>query len=408
MSNRKFQLFRKKTATRPTLLGWVLILLILAIIFRLSLVGIFYFLAINKPIKSGTLVLEGFAPTYVVKDAIDYYKENNFERLIVTGIPIVNYAFIAPYRNTALATLTAVRKFGFEDTVYIADIPTTIFIDRTYHTAVATKILFDENNWPKNFDIYSVGVHARRSRMMFKKAFGNDYNIGVIAQKDITFQPNYWWKSSKGFRNVSNEFVATLYVMFFFHPDFETSKANIELGSYIDRINYSRVDKYEAILDSTTSRFNAKERMEFHKLNYFDPDINYKVNAQFVVDTTIPAFGMKTSTSRTPQYRTYGYLDFLINDTSYRLTAFQNMAYKDHPEYGGSLFVPFKDLTNMVYSYGGGRYIDIPIPDTGNVILDFNEAYNPYCAYFDRWSCPVVPFENHLNVAIQAGEKKYK
>ncbi len=408
MSKRKFQLFRKRNCTRPTLLGWVVILLFIAIIFRLSLVGIYYFLAINKPVSSRTLVLEGFAPTYVVKDALIYYKENDFDRLIVTGIPIVNYEFIAPYRNTALATLTAIRKFGFEDTVYIADISTNIFIDRTYHTAVATEILFEENNWPRNFDIYSVGVHARRSRLMFRKAFDSNYDIGVIAHRDKTFDPNYWWKSSKGFRNVSNEFVATLYVMMFFHPDLDLSKANIELGSYIDRIVYSREDKYIAILDSTTSRFNAKERKDFHPLVYFDTDINYKVKAQFVVDTTIPEFGMKTSTSRTPVYRTYGYLDFLINDTSYRLAAYQNMAYKNHPEYGNSLFVPFKDLTNMVSTYGGGRYIDITIPDTDQIILDFNEAYNPYCAYFDRWSCPVVPFENHLNVQIPAGEKQYK
>ncbi len=117
---------------------------------------------------------------------------------------------------------------------------------------------------------------------------------------------------------------------------------------------------------------------------------------------------MKTTTSRTPKYRTFGYLDFVINDTNCRLTAFQNIDYKDHPVYGGSLFVPFKDLTNMQGSYGAGRYIDINIPTKNTVILDFNEAYNPYCAYSERWSCPLVPFENHLNVYIPVGEKTYK
>lgn len=408
MSKKKFQLFRKKNCTRPTLLGWVIILLFLAIIFRLSLVGIYYFLAINEPVKSKTLIIEGFVPTYAVKGALEYYKENGFERLILTGIPIVNYEFTAPYRTTALATLIAVRKFGFTDTVYIADIPTNIFTDRTYHTAVATRMLFDENNWPKNFDLYSVGVHARRSRMMFRKVFDSSYDIGVIAHKDRTFDPNHWWRNSKGFRNVSNEFVATLYVMMLFHPDYSISKGNIELGNYIDSIEYSRKDKYIKFLDSTSSRFNAKERVDFHELKYFKPDINYKINAQFVVDTSVPVFKMKTSTSRTPAYRTYGYLNFVINDTNYRLTAYQNMAYKDHPIYGGSLFVPFKDYTNTISTYGGGRYIDIPIPETNHLDLDFNKAYNPYCAYFDRWSCPVVPFENHLDVKIKAGEKKYK
>ena len=253
MSKKKFQLFRKRNCTRPTLLGWVIILLFLAVIFRLSLVAVYYFLAVNNSVNSKTLVLEGFAPTYVVKDALKYYKENEFDRLIVTGIPIVNYEFIAPYKNTALATMTAIRKFGFNDTVYIADIPTNILIDRTYNTAVATKMLFDENNWPKNFDIYSVGVHARRSRMMFRKVFGSDYDIGIISHQDRTFDPNHWWRNSKGFRNVSNEFVATLYVMMFFHPDFDKSKANVELGNYIDSIQYSREDKYTEFTDSTSS-----------------------------------------------------------------------------------------------------------------------------------------------------------
>lgn len=408
MSKKKFQLFRKRNCTRPTLLGWVIIILFVVIIFRLSLVGIYYFLAVNHPVKSKTLVIEGFVPTYAIKGALEYYKENDFDRLIVTGIPIVNYEFIAPYKNTGLATLTALRKFGFNDTVYIADIPTNIFIDRTYHTAIATKMLFDENNWLKNFDIYSVGVHARRSRLMFKKVFGSDYDIGIIAHKDRTYDPNYWWKNSKGFRNVSNEFVATLYVMMFFHPDINISKTNVETGNYIDGIQYSREDKYTGFLDSTSSRFTTSERENFHPLVYFEPDINYTIEAQFIIDTAVPEFGMKTNTSRTPTYRTYGYFDFVINDTNYRLTAYQNMAYKDHPVYGNSLFVPFKDFTNTISTYGGGRYIDIPIPVTNHIVLDFNEAYNPYCAYYDRWSCPVVPFENYLNIEIPAGEKKYK
>lgn len=408
MSKIKFTLFKKKSCLRPTLLGWMIILLSLAIILRLSVVGIYHFLAVNKPVDSKTLVLEGSAPTYVVKDALKYYNEKGYNRLIVTGIPIINYEFIAPYRSTALATVPALRYYGFDDTAYVAAIPTNILVDRTYHTAVVTRMLFDENNWPHNFDIYSVGVHARRSRMMFKKAFGSDYEIGIIAHRDRTFAPNHWWKSSKGFRNVSNEFVATLYVMMFFHPDYVISKNKVELGMYTDSIYYNREDKLIEFSDSTSSRFNKQEREDFHGFSYFDPDINYRIEAQFVVDTAIAVFGMKTNTSRAPTYRTYGYLDFVINDTDYRLTAFQNMDYKDDPEYGGSLFVPFTDLTNKVSTYKAGRYIDIPIPGTSRVILDFNNAYNPYCAYYGRWSCPLVPFENHLSVSIPAGEKKYK
>ncbi len=408
MAKIRFSLFKRKTCIRPTLIGWIIILLAIVIIFRLSLVGVYYFLAVNKPVKSKTLVLEGSAPTYVVKEALDYYHENGYNKLIVTGIPIINFEFIAPYRSTAHATVRALKYYGFEDSAYIAIIPSNVLIDRTYHTAVVTKMLFEKNNWKHDFNIYSVGVHSRRSRMMFRKAFGSDYDIGIIAHKDRTFAPNHWWKSSKGFRNVSNEFVATLYVMMFFHPDYSISIDRVELGKYNDSIYYNREDKFIEFSDSTTTPFNEQEREDFHGFNYFSPNINYRVEAQFVVDTTSVIFGMKTNTTRTPTYRTYGYLDFIINDTICRLTAFQNMDYIDDSVYGGSLFVPFTDLTNRVVTYEAGRYIDIPIPDKSTVVIDFNSAYNPYCAYAERWSCPLVPFQNHLEVSVIAGEKRYK
>ena len=406
--NKYFILFKRKTCWRPTLLGLLIIFLSFVIIIRISLVQIYSFLAINKPIESQTMIIEGWAPTYVIKEAVTFYKENNYKRLIVTGIPITNYEFISPYKNTAEATILAIRYHGFSDTIYLADIPTNVFVDRTFHTAVASKIIFDKNNWPKNFNIYSVGVHARRSRLMFQKAFGSDYEIGIIAPRDRTFLPKAWWKSSKGFRNVSNEFVATVFVSLFFHPDNAQSIERIHLGKYIDSTYYSREDKFIEFSDSTTSRFNKKEIEEFHGFDYFAPDIDYRVTANFVIDTTIPIFKMKTNTERTPDYRTYGYLDFVINDTNYRLTAYQNIRYKDHSEHGNSLFIPFKDITNSNTTYGAGRYIDITIPSSNKVLLDFNAAYNPYCAYYDRWSCPLVPFENHLNIGIPVGEKKYK
>ncbi len=408
MSIFKLSLTKKSTRRRPTLFGWLLILIIIIIVSRLSLGSVYTYLAVNKPVESQTMVIEGWVPAYVLKDAVKYYKENNYERLVVTGIPIVNYEFISPYKNTAEATILALKYYGINDTIYLANIPTNVFVDRTFHTAVASNMLFSENNWPKDFNIYSVGVHSRRSRLMFKKAFGADYEVGIIAPRDRTFLPDAWWKSSKGFRNVSNEFVATVFVSLFFHPDYKDCEERIVLGKYNDSIYYTREDKFIKFNDSTTSRFNKEEREKFTGFKYYEPNVDYRVHASFKIDTTTPQFGMKTSTSRTPNYRAYGLLDFMLNDTSYRLTAYQNMDYKDHPEHGKYLFIPFKDNTNTITTYGAGRYIDIEIPEKDTILIDFNLAYNPYCAYYNRWSCPLVPFENHLNTNIPVGEKKYK
>jgi uncharacterized protein (DUF1684 family) len=81
------------------------------------------------------------------------------------------------------------------------------------------------------------------------------------------------------------------------------------------------------------------------------------------------------------------------------------MALKKQKEYKKYLFIPFRDLTSGKESYGGGRYIDTEIPAGETLILDFNRAYNPYCAYSHRYSCPIPPEENTLKVEIRAGEK---
>lgn len=179
---------------------------------------------------------------------------------------------------------------------------------------------------------------------------------------------------------------------------------------YNQQITKDRVIKDAELVDTTVSRFNAEEREAFSKkgLQYYRPNIDYKLLADFDLDTSYPVFQMPTTTDRKPNYRIYGYLYFEVNDTICKLVVFQNYDMKDHPEHGQYVFIPFKDNTNEYTTYGGGRYIDIGIPKTNKVELDFNLAYNPYCAYSPRWSCPLVPGVNSLGVAVMAGEKSYK
>lgn len=179
---------------------------------------------------------------------------------------------------------------------------------------------------------------------------------------------------------------------------------------YIDSLLFERNKKNVDLLDTTISRFNKEEIAHFTEkgLQYFDPVINYFVDVIIKVDTSNPVFQMPTTTDRKPNYRIYGFLEFTLKDTICKLIAYQNMDYKDHPEYGGTLFIPFKDNTNEFTTYGGGRYIDVKIPENEDFKLDFNTAYNPYCSYSDRWSCPLVPLNNTLELSVFAGEKAYK
>lgn len=142
----------------------------------------------------------------------------------------------------------------------------------------------------------------------------------------------------------------------------------------------------------------------------------YPVNPAFRVVATFERvrngswFTMETSGNKRQTYRVYGTLRFPINDTLVTLHLYQSQQLMAVPEYRDHLFLPFTDLTSGEETYASGRYIDFRFDDIlGNsLVIDFNKAYNPYCAYVrDRYNCPIPPRENSLPVAILAGEKNY-
>jgi hypothetical protein len=120
---------------------------------------------------------------------------------------------------------------------------------------------------------------------------------------------------------------------------------------------------------------------------------------------------MPTSSGIPKRYVQYGVLKFRFNNREHQLNVYQADAatLAKFPEYADLLFIPFKDLTNGVETYGGGRYIDIKKPVIGKVVIDFNLAYNPSCAYgSDRFSCPIPPKKNFLKIGVKAGEKSFE
>ena len=156
------------------------------------------------------------------------------------------------------------------------------------------------------------------------------------------------------------------------------------------------------------SPLEEKDLASFQGLDFFPVDTSYIVNAEFVRTPAEPPFAMKTSTDRLPIYVKYGELYFELEGKQLKLNVYQNQELIQDPEYFDYLFLPFTDLTNGNSTYGGGRYLDMRIPDSSKVVLDFNKAYNPYCAYSGKYSCPVPPEENDLEVEIPAGVKSYK
>ena len=115
---------------------------------------------------------------------------------------------------------------------------------------------------------------------------------------------------------------------------------------------------------------------------------------------------MPTSSGKFKQYQEYGKATFELDGKSFTLTLYQSLDLMKMKKYKDYLFLPFRDLTNEKETYGGGKYMDLKIPAGNEIILDFNQSYQPYCAYnaFD-YNCPIVPAENKLPVRIEAGVK---
>ena len=142
---------------------------------------------------------------------------------------------------------------------------------------------------------------------------------------------------------------------------------------------------------------------------FFPVNKKYRVLAAFEKMDDPKGFIMKTSGTKTPQYFKYGILTFTLDNKVLQLTVYQSQQLKKDDQYKDYLFVPFTDLTSGDKSYGGGKYLDFVINDIKNntLIIDFNKAYNPYCAYAKGYNCPIPPAENDLPVAIRAGEMDF-
>jgi uncharacterized protein (DUF1684 family) len=163
-----------------------------------------------------------------------------------------------------------------------------------------------------------------------------------------------------------------------------------------------RLEKDRFFRRSPDSPFPAETRASFPGLRYFplDRDAVFKVNVhEFDEQPKVP---IATSTGQIYDYIRYGEVQFEYRDVPCRLTVYLA------DEYDDNLFVPFSDETSGKTTYGAGRYIELIEGEDGTYLLDFNRAYNPYCAYNSDWTCPIPPVENRLAVEVEAGEAAYE
>ena len=193
------------------------------------------------------------------------------------------------------------------------------------------------------------------------------------------------------------------FLFLIFLPLITFSQSKKEIISDIQKFQKNLNSEYKN-LEETPLRGDNFTHFKEHP--FFPINLNYRVKAHFVKTENAEIFENPTSSGKTQPYLEYGTAIFTIEGKSYSLKIYQSQNLIKMKEYEDYLFLPFRDETNGKETYGGGKYMDLKIPKTDEIILDFNQSYQPFCAYnaFD-YNCPIVPKENFLPIKIEAGVK---
>jgi hypothetical protein len=209
---------RRRQCVIPTWRGWLLFLAVCAISATLAIRNAYDFLSMNKPLSGGILVVEGWGPDFFINGAAKEYQRNHYDALFVTGGPIEKGSNFTNYQTYADMDAATLEQLGIDPKSLHAITAPPVRQDRTYSSAIALKKWLSEHNMNvKTITVITLGAHARRSHLLYQKAFGDGASIGVISVKDETFDTHRWWASSQGVRSVTDEMVAYLYARFLFH-----------------------------------------------------------------------------------------------------------------------------------------------------------------------------------------------
>lgn len=157
--------------------------------------------------------------------------------------------------------------------------------------------------------------------------------------------------------------------------------------------------------DPETTPLKTDEKENFQGIHFFPVNLKYRINADFIPIENGKTLPFPTSANKIKYFKEYGKVVFTLDSKMFELTLYQYKPDKKEDEDDNELFLPFMDETNGETSYGGGRYMDLYVSDikNGKLLIDFNLAYNPYCAYSKYYNCPIPPSNNYLETEIKAG-----
>ena len=212
-------LLRRREFVVPTWKGWLLLLAVLGPLAVLGVRSLHSFLCLNQPVPGGVMVVEGWVTDYALMLAAEDFKTNHYDRVYVTGGPIESGAPLMEYHTYAERGAAILIKYGLSTNDVQAVPAPYVTQDRTYTSAMTLRDWLRQHGVKTTrVQLYTEGLHARRSRLMYHRALGKEVQVGVIAIAGRDYDARHWWRYSAGVRGVISEAIAYVYAALFFHP----------------------------------------------------------------------------------------------------------------------------------------------------------------------------------------------
>ena len=212
-------LFSRKRCWVPTLRGWLLVVGVVLASGIYFIRSVDSFLSVNRPVAAEVLVVESWLPDYAYRGAVEEFQRGKYKYVITTGFTLAEPWLESRYKSAAEFAAANLAAMGVQTNAIIVLPAVAETRDRTYLSALPLRPWLETRNPPLNaVNVYTLGAHARRTRLLFEKALGKTVKVGIFAHPDQYYDASRWWLSSYGFRKVIDEGIAYLYARLLFHP----------------------------------------------------------------------------------------------------------------------------------------------------------------------------------------------
>lgn len=222
----KWGLFSRRERWGLSAGGWLVLVAVLVMLSVTALLRVYPFLSVTERVDAKVLVVEGWVHEYAIQAAVEEFKSGAYREALATGGPVAGTgAYTNDFNTSASVGADLLKKFGLPEQA-LHMVPSRVMArDRTYGAAIALR------NWLRQHDpsvrkinVLTEDVHARRTRLLFRKALGQEYTVGVIGVTNPDYDPKRWWRYSEGVKEVFSETMALIYAKLFFHPGAETER----------------------------------------------------------------------------------------------------------------------------------------------------------------------------------------